>query len=184
MLRGFESGLHMAHIFLKTFVTIAVLIAICSVIVTIEFLPDRWRDRATRVFMGLVTVAFAVTVIYLFLVGCGEARDLDGRYAQSPLKPWFENLRSKKSRCCSDADGALVKDADWEIRAAKPGDDPEKQHYRVRIEQTWVDVPDDAVVEGENKAGVAMVWGNPVRYYGVPHATSYTINCFLPGTLM
>jgi hypothetical protein len=43
-----------------------------------------------------------------------SARDLDGRYAQSPLKQWFDSLKSGKGPCCSDADGNVVKDADWE----------------------------------------------------------------------
>jgi hypothetical protein len=48
-----------------------------------------------------------------------EAHD-DGRYAHSPLKPWFDGL------CCSDADGFAVSDPDWE---SKDG------HYRVRVEK-------------------------------------------------
>ena len=35
----------------------------------------------------------------------GEARDPDGRYANSPLKQWFDSLKSGKGPCCSDADG-------------------------------------------------------------------------------
>jgi hypothetical protein len=173
----------MAHIFLKTFVTIIVLIAVCSVIVTIEYLPDSWRDRATRVFMGLVTMAFAVAVAYLFLVGCGEAHD----HNRPDLNPWFKELRSAKQKCCSNDDGALVKDADWEIRPEKQGDIPDKTHYRVRINGDWFDVPDDAVVEGENKVGVSMVWGFPSYTYndsGNIKSTTYDIRCFLPGTLM
>ena len=33
-----------------------------------------------------------------------SARD-DGRYANSPLKTWFDQLASKKGLCCSFADG-------------------------------------------------------------------------------
>ena len=44
----------------------------------------------------------------------GEARDPDGRYANSPLKQWFDSLRSGKGPCCSDADGSAVSDVDWE----------------------------------------------------------------------
>src|SRR3974390_366436 len=51
-------------------------------------------------------------------------RDLDGRYANSPLKPWFDQLKSHNGPCCSNADGYVVDDADWE---AKNG------HYRVRV---------------------------------------------------
>ena len=33
----------------------------------------------------------------------------DGRYAQSPLHGWFDNLRAKGGAlCCSDADGTAT----------------------------------------------------------------------------
>ena len=51
-------------------------------------------------------------------------RDLDGRYTNSPLKSWFDQLKSRNGPCCSNADGYVVEDADWE---AKNG------HYRVRV---------------------------------------------------
>ena len=44
----------------------------------------------------------------------GEARDPDGRYANSPLKQWFDSLKSGKGPCCSDADGYALSDVDWE----------------------------------------------------------------------
>ena len=31
-------------------------------------------------------------------------RDLDGRYVNSPLKPWFDQLKSRNGPCCSNAD--------------------------------------------------------------------------------
>ena len=53
-------------------------------------------------------------------VGClvvgVHARDLDGRYANSPLKPWFDHLASGKGLCCSMADGESVADPDWESK--------------------------------------------------------------------
>src|ERR1700749_1129251 len=73
----------------------------------------------------------------------------DGIYANSPLKPWFDSLRSGKGPCCSDADGSAVADPDWE---SKDG------HYRVRIDGEWVDVPDDAVIKEPNRAGRTLVW--------------------------
>ena len=72
----------------------------------------------------------------LLIAAPAFARD-DGRYAGSPLKPWFESLKSGKGPCCSDADGAGLLDTDWE---SKDG------HYRVRIENQWWDVPDEAVI--------------------------------------
>ena len=59
------------------------------------------------------------------------ARDLDGRYANSPLKPWFDTLASKKGLCCSDADGTALSDVDWETRDG---------HYRVWLDGAWHDV--------------------------------------------
>lgn len=94
------------------------------------------------------------------------ARD-DGRYAQSPLKGWFDSLKSAKGPCCSDADGFAVSDPDWENIDGR---------YRVRLKEVWYDVPDDAVITGPNRAGVAMVW--PI--WG---SDGLTIRCFLAGPL-
>ncbi|WP_334489706.1 hypothetical protein [Bradyrhizobium algeriense] len=100
------------------------------------------------------------------LVGVATARD-DGRYANSPLKSWFDSLRSGKGPCCSDADGSAVADVDWESRDG---------HYRVRLEGQWIDVPDDAVITEPNRAGRTMVW--PIKgAYGI------SIRCFLPGSM-
>ena len=95
-----------------------------------------------------------------------HARD-DGRYANSPLKPWFDSLKSGKGACCSDADGYAVSDPDWESKSG---------HYRVRIEGEWHDVPDDAVITEPNRAGRTMVW--PIKGWG-----GLTIRCFMPGSM-
>jgi hypothetical protein len=83
-------------------------------------------------------------------------RDLDGRYANSPLKPWFDHLKSRNGPRCSNADGYVVEDAGWE---AKSG------HYRVRVPENsdskvmvWINVPDNCVITEPNKAGQTMVW--------------------------
>ena len=44
---------------------------------------------------------------------------LDGRYANSPLKQWFDSLASGKGPCCSDADGSAVSDVDWESKGGR-----------------------------------------------------------------
>jgi hypothetical protein len=95
-----------------------------------------------------------------------DARD-DGRYANSPLKPWFDNLKSGKGPCCSDADGYAVSDPDWESRNG---------HFRVRIEGEWHDVPDDALITEPNRVGRTMVW--PIKGWG-----GLTIRCFMPGSM-
>ncbi len=100
------------------------------------------------------------------------ARDLDGRYANSPLKAWFESLRSAKGPCCSDADGTALSDIDWEMQDGR---------YRVRIEGLWWDVPEDAVVAGPNRAGRTMVW--PVYYRQLDKVLRIEVRCFLPGSM-
>jgi hypothetical protein len=94
-----------------------------------------------------------------------SARD-DGRYAQNPLKGWFDSLKSQRGMCCSFADGRTVTDADWEFR---------NNGYIVKVDGTWYDVPADALVEVPNKFGQAVVW---------PYTDSdnkVQIRCFLPG---
>ncbi len=101
------------------------------------------------------------------------ARDLDGRYANSPLKEWFDSLRSGKGPCCSDADGTALSDVDWETKDG---------HYRVRIKDEWWDVPDEAVIKEPNRAGRTMVW--PIIYYSVANLPlRVEIRCFMPGTM-
>ena len=96
-----------------------------------------------------------------------QARD-DGRYANSPLKAWFDSLRSKSGgACCSDADGVAISDVDWDTKDG---------HYRVRLDGEWVIVPTDAVITEPNRAGRTMVW----PYYVQGHPV---IRCFLPGTM-
>jgi len=94
------------------------------------------------------------------------ARD-DGRYANSPLKLWFDNLKSRRGLCCSNADGVVVADPDW---GSWDG------HYRVRLDGQWISVPDDAVVTEPNRAGRTMVW--PMR-----DSLGISIRCFLPGSM-
>ena len=99
-------------------------------------------------------------------------RDADGRYAQSPLKPWFDQLKSGKGLCCSDADGSALSDTDWETKDG---------HYRVRIEGQWWNVPDEAVITEPNRAGRTMVW--PVYYRAIGAPLTIEIRCFMPGSM-
>ena len=103
----------------------------------------------------------AVLLGAVFLTSPTLARD-DGRYANSPLKPWFESLHSGYGQCCSDADGYVVADPDWES---------DHGHYRVLIDSEWVVVPNEAVITEPNRAGRTMVW--PVKT-----AFGVSIRCF------
>lgn len=111
--------------------------------------------------MALLVASFALPT------GSALGRD-DGRYANSPLKPWFDSLRSHLGPCCSDADGFAVADPDWESHDG---------HYRVRLDGQWIDVPDEAVITEPNRAGRTMVW--PVKT-----AFGISIRCFMPGSMI
>jgi hypothetical protein len=65
------------------------------------------------------------------------------------------------------ADGEAVADPDWE---SKEG------HYRVRLDNKRVDVPDNAVITEPNRAGRTMVW--PLRI-----DAEVSIRCFMPGSM-
>jgi len=117
--------------------------------------------------MKRIVFGLSVSMLAASLVGSVAARDLDGRYANSPLKSWFDHLASGKGLCCSMADGESVADPDW---------DSKEGHYRVRLENNWVDVPDDAVITEPNRAGRTMVW--PIRYDG-----QILVRCFMPGSM-
>jgi hypothetical protein len=116
--------------------------------------------------MKTYVLGFTFGIVVSLLVGAVQARD-DGRYMQSPLKPWFDSLRSGKGPCCSGADGFAISDPDWE---SKNG------HYRVRIEKEWIEVPDDAVITEPNRVGRTMVW--PIK-----GALGISIRCFMPGSM-
>ncbi len=95
-----------------------------------------------------------------------SARDPDARYANSPLKSWFDQLASKNGFCCSFADGFSVQDVDW---------DTQDGHYRVRLNGEWIVVPNSAVVTEPNRFGPTVVW---------PYTDTYgtiQIRCFMPG---
>ena len=121
--------------------------------------------------IGLVTT----TGLWL-MPWTAPGRDLDGRYANSPLRPWFDQLKSRNGPCCSNADGQVVEDVDW---------DTKNGHYRVRVPKepdskvmVWIDVPDSSVITEPNKAGRTMVW--PVYYESYPYIW---IRCFMPGSM-
>jgi hypothetical protein len=116
--------------------------------------------KLTGIASSLVTVCMLV-----FVPSHVSARD-DGRYANSPLKTWFDQLASGKGLCCSFADGVSVEDVDWDTQDGR---------YRVRIQGQWVLVPEAALVVEPNRFGPAVVW--PYQ----DAAGSTQIRCFLPG---
>jgi hypothetical protein len=113
----------------------------------------------------LTNLAALALYLTIFVSNQLNARD-DGRFSNSPLKPWFDSLASGKGLCCSFADGFSVQDVDWDAQGG---------HYRVRIYGQWLVVPDDAVVTEPNRFGPAVVWPYNDRYGNTQ------IRCFIPG---
>jgi len=93
----------------------------------------------------MLRIALAAFVATAILVTLAHARD-DGRYAQSPLKQWFDLLRSSKGACCSDADG---EETDFEMRDGA---------YWAPIDGVMTRVPPEALLTEPNKHGRAMKW--------------------------
>ena len=106
-----------------------------------------------------------LTLCISFVTSNLHARD-DGRFADSPLKEWFEHLYSRNGLCCAFADGVAVQDVDW---------DTQEGHYRVRLQGQWLVVPDTAVVTEPNRFGPAVVWRSNDRYGNTQ------VRCFMPG---
>jgi hypothetical protein len=77
-------------------------------------------NARTAAFDAVVTTMYrliSLAVIIVWIAGLGPsslyARD-DGRFANSPLKEWFDRLASKNGLCCAFADGVSVQDVDWD----------------------------------------------------------------------
>src|SRR6476646_8872722 len=104
-------------------------------------------------------------IVPIFLLLCTPALAHDA--SRPELNAWFNKLAPGMGLCWSFADGFAVSDVDGE---SKEG------HYRVRLENNWIDVPDDALITEPNRAGRTMVW--PMRFDGQIY-----IRCFMPGSM-
>ena len=104
-------------------------------------------------------------IVLICLLLCSPALAHDA--SRPELNEWFNKLASGMGLCCSFADGFAVSDVDWESKGG---------HYRVRLENNWIDVPDDALITEPNRAGRTMVC--PMRFDG-----QILIRCFMPGSM-
>ena len=60
-------------------------------------------------------IIFCAALSLLFFPGLGLARDLDGKYANSPLKQWFESLASRRGPCCcKTGDRCMQGGGEWQ----------------------------------------------------------------------
>jgi hypothetical protein len=114
---------------------------------------------------GLAQGKSMMRIVLILLLLCTPALAHDPGHPE--LDEWFNRLASGRGLCCSFTDGFAVSDVDWE---SKDG------HYRVRLENNWIDVPDDALITEPNRAGRTMVW--PLWFDG-----KILIRCFMPGSM-
>lgn len=115
--------------------------------------------------VGLAVILAAV------MVGAAMAMDRDElRNVPPHIRQWFESMRSPIGKpCCSYADGHRT---EYDMRENK---------YWVPINQVWMPVPPDAVINDKgNPFAEAVVWYNPVYIDGQPTG-GYDIICFVPG---
>jgi len=137
--------------------------------------PNEIARDARDLRLVLAWIAAAIVVAFALLgAAAAFARD-DGRWANSPLKAWFDSLASGKGLCCSFADGVSIKDVDWGTEAVAGADGKTAIVYWVMIDGKTIAVPPDAVVTVPNKFGAAVVW----PYQDADGKTQ--IRCFLPG---
>ena len=132
--------------------------------------PNRHVAAVDAVATTIYRLTMAVVLLCITVLVPNQlyARD-DGRFANSPLKEWFDRLASRNGLCCAFADGVSLQDVDW---------DTQEGHYRVRIQGEWFVVPDAAVVTEPNRFGPAVVWPYNDRYGNT------RIRCFMPGAGM
>ena len=114
-------------------------------------------------------------VVLLLAAAVVLIRDPTGKWANDPLQPWFQSLRSKNGMyCCARADGHPLDESEWDIK---------DNHYRVFVEGEWAVVPDDAVISGSNKFGKAIVWLQDYADLASGEIQTITrIRCFIPGS--
>ena len=141
--------------------------------------PHYTVSMTGRQFLGIV-IALALLgadvgfVLALIVARPAHARD-DGKFTNSSLKSWFDQLASGKGLCCSFADGVSVQDVDWDTATVADAGGQSHIVYRVRLNKQWIVVPPEAVVTEPNKFGPAVVW----PYQDMNGVTQ--IRCFIPG---
>lgn len=155
-------GFEMAMTILASIATFLALL-----ITAFVFFANEWKTSSDK-FVGrdLIGISWMVVAV-LWLIASWPAHAHD--HNKPELTPWFESLRSRGGApCCDGTDATRLDEVDWDMKDG---------HYRVRLNGQWVDVPDDAVIEGPNRAGPAMVW--PYTAIGVPVG----IRCFMPSSM-
>lgn len=113
--------------------------------------------------MGLACIALLIAAL--------TTKPVRGHdHANPGLDDWYMGLRSGLGPCCGGpkVDATTLEDADWHSL----GD-----HFSVRVDGQWLDVPDDAVLKEPNRAGRTLVW------LGYRDGKPF-VRCFMPGAMI
>jgi len=106
-------------------------------------------------------IAVLIVTFILLLIVKAHAHD----HNHPEMNEWLTGLHSKdRTWCCTGNDHDPLDD--WNAS----GD-----HYRVKYQGEWYDVPDEAVVGGPNKMNEALLWMNK--------GIGRSVRCFMPGTM-
>jgi hypothetical protein len=101
-------------------------------------------------------------------------------YKHPEKRQWYESLRSPGGGpCCDGAEANHIADMDWDTTCDQNNFGETHCHYRVFLYDRWWDVPAQAVVEGSNRDGSALVWELPTWHDNI--IFSVYIRCFMPG---
>jgi hypothetical protein len=171
------------------------------------FNPRTDSVNAGHYFSGTVAgilLVFGVVIIFVCFMVYAFGRDLDGRYANSFLKPWFDSLKDKTGGgCCADSDGAIIKDVDWSVQGEgqqcqrtpaisfSEYDVAYDGRYCVRYKNAWWLVPDRAVIEEPNRFHQPIIWPicrSPSHVSGADacnddESSLLFIRCFIPSAM-
>lgn len=117
---------------------------------------------------AIIVFACALAAIaYLWLtLEMVRARDLDGRYANSPHKDWFDAQHNARGTSCCHEGDAHRYDGDYTLN----------QDGSVTLGNGRA-LPEWMVLKGTNPTGAAIYW---FRDYENGQRTDY---CFSPGTM-
>jgi hypothetical protein len=132
----------------------------------ISLIGEAMTDRIVRFWLGVILCSLVLLVSAL---GFAFAKNLDGRYDNSPNHQWYESQHNSIGGwCCNEADGHeydgnYTFDADGNVHLSLEGNEVTIEAFKV--------------LHGPNPTGHAVVW-YLLGYNGMPNTF-----CFIPGSL-
>jgi len=124
-------------------------------------------------FVWLMVAICALTLGYMALITQPASGHVPGH---AELNAWVSSLHNRNGvLCCDMSDADLLSEPDWGTQ------NKDGSHFWVRLHiqgegDVRMDVPDNDVVDGPNRAEHALVW------YAFLNGMPY-IRCFMPGAM-